>query len=390
MKDLLSIKISDNGLFFVDISQFGIAFSFNFIMAFLPFYIIKVSPFGPKETMIWIGMIIGASSITAAFAAPLWGKLTSRVRPKFLYEMGILSNGIICLLMGFAENLYLLLLLRIILGGLGAISTVGLVLISSSSTKENLHRDISLYQNSMTAGQLISPPLGAYAVTLFGYRAAFAFAALIVFIFFAFCHRYVKDIPLPKEDFPAGRSLAKGILWGWVLSCVATVHLTFLPSILPHILEDFQIVGEAALNTAGIIMMAYTATAILGNYFISVFFSKQYLNRVILFACLSAALFQFLLIFSRGVLSFTIIRMLQTGAIAAVFPFIVSLFAPRGGGGTLGFLNSSRFAGNFIAPLMATSVLAYSNFFTLYLIITGLTIISVWAFLVSTKAFKSF
>ena len=80
--------------------------------------------------------------------------------------MGILGNGIICLLMGFAENLYLLLLLRVILGVLGANSTVGLVLISSLSTKENLHRDMGLYQNSMTVGQLISPPLGAYAVTL--------------------------------------------------------------------------------------------------------------------------------------------------------------------------------------------------------------------------------
>ena len=91
MKNLLPLKISDKGVFFVDISQFGIAFSFNFIMTFLPFYLIKVSPFGPKETMIWIGMIIGASSITAAFAAPVWGKLTSRFRPKFLYEMGIFA-----------------------------------------------------------------------------------------------------------------------------------------------------------------------------------------------------------------------------------------------------------------------------------------------------------
>jgi len=385
MKNPWPPKISDKGVFFVDISQFGIAFSFNFVMAFLPFYIIQVSPFGPKETMIWIGMIIGASSIAAAFAAPLWGKLTSRVSPKFLYEVGILSNGIICLLMGFAGNLYLLLGLRIVLGALGAISTVGLVLVSSLSTRENLHRDMSLYQNSMTAGQLISPPLGAYAVTLFGYRAAFIFAAFIVFIFFAFCHRYVNDIPLPRGGSPAGRLPTKGIFWGWVLSCVAMVHLTFLPSILPHILEDFQVVGEAAVNTAGIIMMAYTATALLGNYFMSAFFPKQYLNRAILLACLSAALFQFLLTFSRGVLSFTVIRMLQTGAIASVFPFIVSLFAPRGGGGTLGFLNSSRFAGNFIAPLMATSISAYSNFSTLYLIIAGLTLFALWAFLASTK-----
>lgn len=383
------MKMVDKSVFFVAISQFGIAFSFNFIMAFLPFYILKVSVLGPQETMIWIGAIMGASSITAALAAPLWGKLTSRFRSKLLYEIGIFCNGVICLLMGFTENLSLLLLLRIILGAVGAISTIGLVLISSLSTRENLHKNMSLYQNAMTGGQLISPPLGAYAVTLWGYQSAFILAAVIVFIFFAFCHRYVNDIPLQQEDLRERGPLKKGILWGWGLSFVATVHLTFLPSILPHILEDFQLVGETAVKTAGVIMMAYTATAILGNYFISTFFSKQYLNRAILFACLSAALFQFLMTFSRGVLSFTVIRMLQTGAIAAVFPIIISIFAPGAGGGTLGFLNSSRFAGNAIAPLMATSVLAYSNFFTLYSIITAVTLGSLWAFVVSTRTDKS-
>jgi DHA1 family multidrug resistance protein-like MFS transporter len=389
VRNLLLPKAANKGVFFVAVSQLGIAFSFNFIMAFLPFYILKVSDFGPQETMIWIGTIMGASSVTAALAAPLWGKLTSRFRSKMLYEIGILCNGMICLLMGFTGNLYLLLLLRIILGALGAISTIGLVLISSLSTGENLHKNMSLYQNAMTAGQLISPALGAYTVTLFGYRSAFVFAAAVVFIFFAFCRRYVDDIPLQKEDAHERGPIGNGVLWGWVLSFVATVHLTFLPSILPHMLENFQVVGEPAVKTAGIIMMAYTATAILGNYLVGTLISREYLKRAVIYASLSAAFFQLLMAFSGGVFSFTLIRMIQTGAIAAVFPVIISIFAPGAGGGRLGFLNSSRFAGNAIAPLMATSVLAYSNFFVLSVMIAGITLASLWAFAASTRTFKS-
>ncbi len=385
MSSLPPLRNADRGVFLVDISQFGLAFSFNFVMAFMPFYILQVSPLGPKETMIWIGMIMGAPSVTAALASPLWGKLSSRFRPKILYEVGISCNGIICFLTGFTENLYLLLILRIILGVLGAVSTVGLILVSSLSTREKLHKNVSLYQNAITAGQLISPPLGAYTVTLFGYRSAFVFAALIVLIFFAFCRRYVNDVPLQKADRQERKTFPKGMLWGWALGFVATVHLTFLPSILPHMLEGFKLVGEEAINTAGMIMTAYTATAILGNYLINAFFSRQDLTRAILFACLTAAGFQLLLAFSWGVWSFTAIRMLQTGAIAAVFPITVSIFAAGAGGATLGFLNSARFAGNAVAPLMATSVLAYSNFFTLCLIITGVTLGSLWAFAVSTR-----
>ena len=93
--------------------------------------------------------------------------------------------------------------------------------------------------------------------------------------------------------------------------------------------------------------------------------------------------------FGKGVVSFTLIRMLQTGVIAAVFPMILSVFATKVGGGTLGFLNSARFAGNAIGPLMATSVVAYSNLLMLYLIITGVTIVVLTAFLQTTKMISS-
>jgi hypothetical protein len=45
--------------------------------------------------------------------------------------------------------------------------------------------------------------------------------------------------------------------------------------------------------------------------------------------------------------SFTLIRVMQTGMIAAVIPLVISTFTNDGGGGTtLGFLNSGRFVVN--------------------------------------------
>jgi MFS family permease len=81
------------GIYSIAVSQFGIAFSFNCIMSFMPFYILRVSVYSERETMLWIGMILGATSLIAALAAPFWGSLTSRVRPKLLFEGGILCNG---------------------------------------------------------------------------------------------------------------------------------------------------------------------------------------------------------------------------------------------------------------------------------------------------------
>jgi DHA1 family multidrug resistance protein-like MFS transporter len=385
----MPLKIANKGVFFIAVSQFGMAFSFSFMIAFMPFYIVKISTFGPKETMLWIGMIIGVPNIIMALIAPFWGGLTSRFSPKLLFERGILCNGILILLMGFIDNLYLLLLLRIMQGAFGGVSTIGLVLISSLSPEERLHKDLSLFQNSLTAGQLMGPPLGTYTASLFGYRGAFVIASIIVSIFLTFCHHYVSDIPLQKKKSHPEAYYKKGLLSGWVLSLIATVQLTFLPSILPRILENFQLMEGAALNYAGIIIMSYTATAILGTYIFSRLSSKISLKKIITISCLSAAFFQVLLIISKGVWSFAVIRMIQTGFIAAIFPLTISIFARDVGGGMIGFLNSARFFGNAVGPLMATSVLAYSNLLTLYILIAGLTLSSLWAFVTSTKTIET-
>ena len=390
MKTSLSQGTQDReaakGIYFIALSQFGIAFSFNCIMSFMPFYILKVSSYDEKETMLWIGMILGATSMVAALAAPFWGSLTARVRPKLLFEGGIFFNGIIFFLMGFVENLPLLLTLRLIQGTLGAISTIGLVLVATSAPKNALPKYLGLFQNSMTAGQLIGPPLGAYAVTLFGYHSPFIIAVIVVFISLVYCHRYVRDIPVQPKRTKQGKQLTSGILWGWGLTIVGTIQLMFLPSVLPHILKGFQLTEQAAITSAGTIMMAYMATAIVGNYLLVSLAYRVGTARIVIIACLSAAVLQGLLYISVGVYSFTLIRVLQTGMIAAVIPLIISTFANTGGGGTtLGFLNSGRFVGNALGPMMATTILAQSGLLTLYLAIAGLTIVMLVGFLSSIK-----
>jgi len=360
-------------------------FSFNFMMAFMPFYIIRISPFDHQKTMIWIGLILGATHILTAVTAPFWGGLTSRFRPKVLYETGFLCNGVLILLMGFTNSLVILFLLRMLQGALGGVSTIGMILISASSSREGLRNDLSFFQNCLTAGQLVGPPLGTYAASSCGYRAAFVLTFFLVILCLLFCHLYVADVPTQnKQSSPDCRN-KRALLSGWLLSLVATVHLTFLPSILPDILKTFGWVEEAALNLAGIVIMSYTATAILGTYLLSRLSSKTALRKIITVACLAAALGQVLLFFSEGVVSFMVIRMIQTGFIAGVFPLIIAFFAQDVGGGMIGFLNSARFFGVAFGPLVATSLLAYAGLLPLYGFIAACTLISLGMFLTLSR-----
>jgi MFS family permease len=385
LKNILPTPDRGKGIFFILMSQFGLAFSFNVVMSFMPFYIIKISTYNTYDTMIWIGMIMGLNSFVAAATAPVWGSLTAKFSPKGLFELAFLANGVIFLFMGFIDSLPILLVLRLIQGALGGASTTGLFMISQLSSKDRLAGNLSLYQNSMTAGSLLGPPVGAYLVLHLGYRSPFIVSVVMIGVFLLLCQIYVAEIHKRETDRDRKISFSRDVLWGWALSFIATIHLVFLPSILPHVLGGFGLAGENALKAAGFIMMGYTATAIIGSYVISRWTPRAKLTGVIAAACLAASFFQGLLFFAPGVVSFAVIRMLQTGVVAAVIPMVMANFGSKLGGTGIGFLNSARFAGMGVGPLLATFVLAGSNLLTLYLIIAAATVGSVLAFLITTR-----
>jgi hypothetical protein len=52
----------------------------------------------------------------------------------------------------------------------------------------------------------------------------------------------------------------------------------------------------------------------------------------------------------------------------------MSIFAKESKGNVIGFLNSARFAGNAFGPMIATTLLAFSNLPILYLFISLITL----------------
>jgi MFS family permease len=380
-------QAKNRNLVFISLSQFGMASSVNFITVMLPFYVLKISPYSPQETLIWIGWIMGASGIVIIFASNFWGMLTSRFSPKLLYMRGLLANLVLFFLMGFTSDLRVLLVLRILQGVFGGISTVGLLIISASSSQEKISSDIGFFQTFQTMGFLVGPPMGAFAASVFGYRGAFVSASVILVIVLVFCYFYVKEVPLQqeKESFFGRSNMNRQTVMGWLLSFMVMVQLMFLPSILPNILERFDLGKSVALKWAGVVIMFYTATATFSTYFWPKFSRRVGIKKMILFIVLLGSVFQALLSFSRGPIDFIVLRMIQTGLIAGAIPLVISIFAVRQKGNVIGFLNSGRFAGTALGPIMATSVLAISNLPTLYLLISGLTLLALFAFNFSLK-----
>lgn len=354
---------------FISLAQFGMAFSFNMVMVFLPFFIHDISPYSSQKTLIWLGFIMGGPSFAAALASTFWGSLTSRLSPKILFMGGLFSHAVIILLMGFVSSLPVLLVLRVAQGILGGISTVGLIIVSSSSSREWASRDIGLFQNALTLGQLIGPPIGSLAAIMLGYQGAFISTSALVFVTLAFCFFYVKVLPQEsmKPNAPIKHIMNKKTLIAWGLCFTATIQLMFLPSVLPNVFQGYNLEESIAVKSAGLVIMLYTATGMAGTFFLCKLASRFAAHRLVITASILGTVLQLLLSVSPWFTSFVAVRMLQTAMIAAVMPLVFSSFASDLDGRVIGFLNSSRFAGNALGPIIGTSILAFSSLSMLYI-----------------------
>lgn len=376
------LPLRNRNLIALSFSQFGMAITVHYINVFMPFYVLDISPYSYRQTMIWLGLIMGLSGLLIAFTSNLWGLLTSRFSPKLLYLRGTIIYTVLYVLMGFTSNLPLLLLLRSIQGLFGGISTIGLIIIASSSSRERIGADIGFFQGLQTMGQLAGPAIGAYAASALGYRGAFIGASAIVSIVALFCHFGVTDVPkTPKQEKWFDRTvISRDALLGWILCLMITVQLRFLTTILPKVLEEFQIQDTLALKWAGIIVLLYSGSASLGILFWSRLTLTFNRAKLILFLVITGTVCQAALSLTGGLASFIAIRMVQTSLIAAAISLIISIFVTEVKGEIIGFLNSAKFAGAFLGPIIATSTLAFSNLTVLYCMISSLTFIAFFGF----------
>jgi MFS family permease len=353
----------------VSTTQFFLAFALNFMLVFLPFYVHRISTLEEAATLRWIGLIMGAAPAMATFGSAFWGRLTDRFSPKGLFERGMLSHAILVILMGFTTDLRLLFAIRVVQGFFGGISTIGLIIVAASSTEDELARRMGVYQSALTLGQIFAPPLGAMAAAAFGFRGAFLASGLMLFVVCLFCQLALSRIP-PRPKPSVAEAIPRRQIWlAWLVSLVGTMHIIFLPSVLPTILRGFEVPEPQGLVTAGTIVFAYGIAAVAGSYGFSRLAGRIPAARLVLATALGASICQVLLYFGMGTVTFTLIRMVQTGCAAGIFPLILAQIATRSEGKTIGFINTARFAGNALGPVAATFILANSDLFTLYLVL---------------------
>jgi MFS transporter, DHA1 family, multidrug resistance protein len=348
------------------VSMFLGTFAWSFVQVSLPFYIHAMSPYDEAATLRWTGWILGISSLITVVTAPISGRLTHGRDPKhgFVWVQGFQGLGF--WLMALARTLPQMLLARVLLGMMGAVSTFAFIM--AGRRRGDVRREIAAIQSSMTLGQVLGPPVGAVAAARLGFRRSFVMAGVMLWACSLLVGLAVPGARATGVTSPRrGRTSVREVALASVLVLAASTQVFFLTAILPQVLPPLGVPADATLETGGLILFASGIATALGSVATPRLADLVGERLAAPWALGAASLFLAGLAAAGNVWSFSALRVLQMLCIAPVFPLSVAAIAARASGQVIGFVNSARIGASFLGPVVATTLLTWTSPAAVYL-----------------------
>lgn len=163
------------------------------------------------EIGVWAGLIFAANFTTSFLFQPLWGKLADKYGRKMMLLRSGFGMAIVMVLMGFSQEPWHLLALRMLNGVISGFSPAAVSLVSSTTPKERMGFAMGTLQSGGIAGSIMGPFIGGLLADTFGFRPIFYITGALLFMASALSWLMV------KENFDrdaAARTPQAGVLTG--------------------------------------------------------------------------------------------------------------------------------------------------------------------------------
>jgi len=163
-------------------TQFLAMIGMNLVVPFLPFYIRELGVTNPNELARWSGLTFAGPFFTSVIATPFWGTMGDKYGRKAMVVRAIIGLGISQILIGFSQNVYQLLIFRMLQGAISGFIAAALALVSTSTPREHIGYSLGVLQSATAGGTMLGPALGGFLADIIGYREIFFITATLCFI----------------------------------------------------------------------------------------------------------------------------------------------------------------------------------------------------------------
>jgi MFS family permease len=188
---------------------------FGHFTAFTPLYLQELGVSG-EEIPRWTGILAASSFVLGLPLAPLWGVWADKYSRKLIVVRSAAGEALIFLLAALSQNVWHLLLARVLVGFILGNTGVMYAALASAAPRRHLAFAIALVQSSSTAGVSLGPLVGGVLVGQIGIRGLFVLdSALALLVAALLIFGYREERRGPREARPVGallRALPRNLL----------------------------------------------------------------------------------------------------------------------------------------------------------------------------------
>lgn len=342
----------------------------SLVIPFLPLYIEQLGVHSTAGIEQWAGTAFGATFLLSAIVSPIWGKLADQHGRKLMLLRASLGMAIIVTLMGFVQNVYQLVGLRLLMGGISGYNPAAITLVATQTPKEKSGWALGTLATGAVGGSLLGPLIGGWLAEFIGLRHVFFITGAFMFVAFLvtylFIHEEFNKVTITRlsehevwNTITNPKVLIAMFLTTFILQLanmsIEPIVTVYVKQLLPNV-NHIALISGAVVSASGFASML-TASQ-LGKL------SDRVGPRRILLICLVAAAIIFIpQAFVQNPWQLMGLRFLLGIATAGLLPSINSLIkrtVPNSVSGRIfGYNQSAQYLGNLAGPLLGGQMAAH-------------------------------
>jgi MFS family permease len=345
------------------LGSFTTIIAMTMLLPFLPLYVEHLGVSDTAAIVQWSGVAYGATFLSAACTAPLWGRIGDRYGRKLMLIRASLGMAIAMSLIGMAENIYQLVGLRLLAGLLGGYASGATILVAVQTPKACSGWALGMLSSGIMAGNLAGPLIGGVLPPLVGIRNTFFLAGAMIFLTFLATVFLMKEAPRPKRAAGAAKP-APVQAWSAIpdkkpvmtMFVVASLMMFSIMSIEPIItVYLIQLHTKNVTLMAGVVMSATALASMLSASRIGKLADRIGHWKVVMVCLAVAALLLIPQAFVTNEWELVVLRFLMGIALGGMLPGVAAIIrhsVPDKVAGTmLGYSTSSQYVGQVLGPL---------------------------------------
>lgn len=158
------------------------------------------------------GVAFGITFIISAIFSPIWGRAADKFGRKPMLLRASLGMAVVIYCMGFAQNVYQVIGLRLLQGVITGYSTACTTLIATQTDSEHAGWALGTLSTANVAGSLLGPVIGGYVGENLGLQNVFFVTGALMLVAFVITIFFVKESFIRQDT----KTLTAGEVWNTV------------------------------------------------------------------------------------------------------------------------------------------------------------------------------